>query len=549
MGKSTGRSWRSSCKWVELPVAIAGCGPGRAEDGLPLSVYTDCNLKADCVCGAFSLQGMVFGKSKNAEHYPQRVWAWAHRLGRDHGLRGPDQRRKMDGLLQSLKTNAHTSSIAKIAKAVLSSKVVPQDVTLWPTEAILRREGLLFHEGGTHSRKMVDVINTLNRLKSDPGNFSQVDSTKLCRKLNEILLGSDEFMHRLLHLQDRYQTLRLLIDSGAEDIMNQASDCDSSDFGDLCYNGTTNKRNRTSGTQQQLLRAVMDANDAMFGRLAAEVPSQPAEMLGGELLSKIARLRQEISVSEDELFAAFEMHIKERPSTPGEHRALALPVTPDGGMMLHHVFLLGLQTTGLRLIKTYFDSPELVSTPVKNDLDHWRIRPAHGAIKGPEVSCSAQPAMLSILAPSIAGDPMRGRDSSLPISSLAAQPAPAPHNGVPRHAAVAPPRRTDSTRARRCCTRPSCRRTPSWSASSSPAAPASSPAPSAPSSTPRRSLAAPTAPRRGPRPSPRPSAWAGVWSGNAPAALALEQSWTSRKGVCAAVDKGGATEAATEKSV
>ena len=37
--------------------------------------------------------------------------------------------------------------------------------------------------------------------------------------------------------------------------------------------------------------------------------------------------------------------------------------------------------------------------------------------------------------------------------------------------------------------------------------------------------------------------------GNAPAALALEQSWTSRKGVCAAVDKGGATEAATEKSV
>ena len=187
---------------------------------------------------------------------------------------------------------------------------------MWPTEETLRREGLLFDEGGTHSRKMVDVIDTLNRLKEEPSaNFSSKDNSKLCRKLSELLMESDRYMLKLFHLKGLHEALRLLLDSAADTIFDQADENNISESDD--FRPSINGRMIIHGAHQQLLSAVCDANEALFRRLAAEVPSKPAESLrrADELLSKITSLRQQISAAEDDLFRALEQHLQE-PSHP-----------------------------------------------------------------------------------------------------------------------------------------------------------------------------------------------------------------------------------------
>ena len=57
-----------------------------------------------------------------------------------------------------------------------------------------------------------------------------------------------------------------------------------------------------------------------------------------------------------------------------EHAAQALPIVPNSFLLLHMAFVLKLHTTGVRLIKKYFHTPELLSLPMLNDLDPWRIR-------------------------------------------------------------------------------------------------------------------------------------------------------------------------------
>jgi hypothetical protein len=59
---------------------------------------------------------------------------------------------------------------------------------LWPTEKALAREGLVFEKNGRHDSDWPKVVETLKKMKQNPGkDMSAVDMTKRCRILNSLL--------------------------------------------------------------------------------------------------------------------------------------------------------------------------------------------------------------------------------------------------------------------------------------------------------------------------------------------------------------------------
>ena len=253
-----------------------------------------------------------------------------------------------------------------VANAVLNHQNDEEILNLWPTEEVLKREGLLFDKDGSHSQKWADVIETLHSLKKNPtANFSSTDTSRTCRNLTKYLMGCDPYFQKLLHLTDLFQKLSLQIKSADEIISAKEEEANVGpgyppDFHSFA---ASNNRKEMCEFKRQLLSAVSETKEVLFQSIAAGVPdiivnSETPER-AKEVLSNIVSLRKQVSEAEDDLFRSLEQH---------------MPILPNGLLLLHMAFLLRLHTTGLRLIKTYYHTPELLSLPMLNDLDPWRIR-------------------------------------------------------------------------------------------------------------------------------------------------------------------------------
>ena len=272
----------------------------------------------------------------------------------------------------------------KCTTDVVSRLVHSQD--LWPKEEVLDREGLLFDRGGTHSQDWNEICKTLRRLKANSSeNFSTIDMTKVCRHLNYIAQTSYPSCSKLIRLKNLTLSLNKLINS-AKEAINVENDDESrrailqnvSNSSNRCLLQATRKQ--ICERQRELFSIVDECNNTSFKRVNKSLNDESkilSERLNRieEILSEVKALRNQVLDCEEEYMNILEESLEQNPDTVStETKSKTLPLTPTGGRPIHAVVLLGLKNVAVKIIEKYYNTPELLSLPVLNDLNPWRIK-------------------------------------------------------------------------------------------------------------------------------------------------------------------------------
>ena len=280
---------------------------------------------------------------------------------------------------RSFRDVAHTVVIAQKA---ISRMSLAKD--LWPSEHAMIKAGIMSENGGFLVTDWLEITETLTNMKKSAAEcFRSSDRRKELRQLGNLIQLQQPANIKLGELKKIDNQLKAVFDAVVNDVFNAAEYKGNVFSGETCSKiwPVKNLKQLVTDKERNLRRLMQETSQATFGFSVEEISLDDGSALLTEKLKQIEKwsgqvngLQMQVLKLESELFEILDYQLRRLSNDMTTYSLL--PAGPAGSAPIHLCIMMNLKKTGIKIIERYYNSPELLSCPVLNDLDAWRIKKA-----------------------------------------------------------------------------------------------------------------------------------------------------------------------------